>query len=279
LTDPVRALILGIVQGLTEFIPVSSSAHLVLVPWLFGWPGSGLAFDVALQLGTLLAVFVYFRDDLLGIARGSLRAIVRREPDGEPALRLAAALLVGSVPAAIVGFALENPIDQVFHAGERTEGSLLAIAGGLLVMGLLLVWAERTGTRTRLASSLGMGQVLLIGGAQALALMPGVSRSGSTITAGLLLGLQRPEAARFSFLLSVPITFGAGLLQAVRLLDEGGLPHGERLSFAVGVGAAAIVGYISIRFLLSFLQTHSNLPFAVYRVGLAILIGALVLLG
>ena len=277
MTDPLRALILGIVQGLTEFIPVSSSAHLVLVPWVLGWEGSGLAFNVALQLGTLLAVLVYFWRDLADIAVGGTRGLLLRRPEDEPRTRLALALVVGSVPAAVAGFLLEEPIARLFHEGGRSDTSLLAIAGGLVVMGLALLWAELAGSKERLAASLGMGQVLLIGAAQALALMPGVSRSGSTITAGMLLGLQRPEAARFSFLLSVPITLGAGLLETARLAGEGGLPRAEWGSFGVGILSAAVVGYASIWFLLSFLQTHSNRPFAVYRVGLALLVGVLVL--
>ncbi len=276
--DAWRALVLGIVQGLTEFIPVSSSAHLILVPWLLDWPGSGLAFNVALQVGTLLAVIVYFWRNLVQITVGSLRALVLRSPADRPWLRLAVLLLVGSVPAAIVGLALEEPIDRVFHAGERTTGSLLAIAGGLAVMGLALLAAEHWGTKHRLASSLGSGQVLLIGAAQSLALMPGVSRSGSTITAALLLGLQHKEAARFSFLLAIPITFGAGLLEGYRVLEEG-LPSGAWLSFAVGILSAAVVGYASIRFLLNFLQTHSTRVFAAYRMVIAAGIIILLLTG
>lgn len=279
MTDPLRALVLGVVQGLTEFIPVSSSGHLVLVPWLLGWPGSGLAFNVALQLGTLLAVLIYFWRDLLAIALGSVRAVFSRRPEDEQHLRLAVALVVGSMPAAAVGLVLADPIERLFHTGDRSTASLLAIAAGLFVMGLALLWAERAGCKSRMATSLGMGQVFLIGLAQSLALMPGVSRSGSTITAGLLLGLQRAEAARFSFLLAVPITIGAGLLEGWRLVASGGLPRSEWFAFGIGVSSAAVVGYLSIWFLLFFLQTHSNRPFAAYRVGLALLIVVLVASG
>lgn len=251
----------------------------MLVPWLLGWPGSGLAFNVALQLGTLIAVLVYFWHDLLSIVVGSVRGVFTRRPEDEKHVRLGAALVVGSVPAAMVGLLLEEPIEHLFHVGQLSEASLLAIAAGLFVMGLALLWAERIGSKTRVASSLGMGQVLLIGVAQSLALMPGVSRSGSTITAGLLLGLQRAEAARFSFLLAVPITIGAGLLEAVQLIQSGGLRREEWTAFAVGIISAAVVGYLSIWFLLFFLQNHSNRPFAAYRVGLAVIVVVLVLGG
>jgi undecaprenyl-diphosphatase len=272
--DPLHALILGVVQGLTEFIPVSSSAHLVLTPWLLGWEGSGLAFNVALQLGTLLAVLAYFWRELWQIGWGSLRALGGSRED-RPSLRLAGLLLLGSAPAALVGFLLEDPIDRLFHSGERSEVSLAAIAAGLVVMGLALVWAERAGEKGKLSSALGPWQVLFIGAAQALALMPGVSRSGSTITAGLLLGLQRAEAARFSFLLSVPITLGAGLLETPELAS---LRASEWPGFAVGVGASAVVGYLSIAFLLHFLQTHSYRIFALYRLALALVVLAVLTL-
>lgn len=278
MTDPVRALILGIVQGLTEFIPVSSSAHLVLVPWLAGWGGSGLAFNVALQIGTLLAVVVYFWTNLWNIATGSVRSLLHHRPEDEQWLKLAVNLVAGSIPAAIVGFVLEDRIDAVFHSGTISVRGLTAIAAGLALMGLALLWAEQWGSRTRESSSLGVGQVLLIGCAQSLALMPGVSRSGSTITAALLLGLTRAEAARFSFLLAAPITFGAGLLEGVQLASDG-LPRNQWLSFAVGMLAAAVVGYISIWFLLNFLQRHSTRPFAFYRVAVAMLVGVLLMGG
>lgn len=273
-----RALILGIVQGLTEFIPVSSSGHLVIVPWLFGWEGSGLEFNVALQLGTLVAVFVYYRRDLWQIASGSVRALAYRRPEDEQWLRLAGLLVLGTMPAVVAGLLIEDAVDDAFHSGAISRFSLTVVAAGLVLMGLALLWAERWGTRQRDASSLGPGQVLLIGVAQSLALMPGVSRSGSTITAGLLLGMKRAEAARFSFLLAVPVTLGAGALEGARLLDTG-LPRDQWLSFAVGVSSAAVVGYASIWFLLTFLQTHSTRPFAYYRVALAVVVGILLAAG
>lgn len=279
MTDPLRALVLGVVQGLTEFIPVSSSGHLVLVPWFVGWPGSGLAFNVALQLGTLLAVLAYFGRQLWEIGWRSVRGVAGRRAEDRPFVRLAAALIIGTIPGVVVGFLLEDVIDRTFHTGEPTSTSLLAIAGGLVVIGAGLLWAERIGGKDRPMEALGMAQALLIGIAQALALMPGVSRSGSTIAAGLLLGMKRPEAARFSFLLSVPITIGAGTLEAVRLAREGGLPSAEWAPFGVGMLSAAGVGYASIWFLLSYLQTHTNRVFALYRVALALLVIALVAVG
>lgn len=275
MTDLVHALILGIVQGLTEFIPVSSSAHLVLLPWMLGWPGSGLAFDVALQVGTLLAAVVYFFGELWWIARGSVAAVRNRSEDNLLALRMLMLLVLSSVPAAAVGLLLQDPIDRIFHSGTRSTSSLLAIAGGLALMGLGLLAAERWSSRTGYMERLRFTHAVLIGAAQALALMPGVSRSGATIGAGLLLGLRRDQAARFSFLMSVPITFGAGLLEAARLAKTG-LPRNEWGAFVLGILVAAVVGYASIRFLLRYLQLHSTWPFAIYRLGLAAVVLLLV---
>lgn len=275
MTDFVHALVLGIVQGLTEFIPVSSSAHLVLLPWMLGWPGSGLAFDVALQVGTLVSAVAYFWGELWWIARGSLGALHTRSEENLLAARVLLLLVLGSVPAAIVGLLLQDPIDRVFHAGQRSTFSLVAIAGGLALMGLALFAAERWSTRSRYMEGLRLPHAVLIGAAQALALMPGVSRSGATIGAGLLLGLRRDQAARFSFLMSIPITFGAGLLEGARLARTG-LPQNQWGPFLVGIAAAAVVGYVSIRFLLRYLQLHSTWPFALYRVGLAALVLVLV---
>jgi len=250
----------------------------VILPWLLGWPGSGLAFDVALQLGTLIAVFVYFWSDLWNIAIGSLRAPFTRNTEDLASLRMALMLTLGTVPAAVIGYVLEGPIDSVFHSGQISIFGLTAIASGLALLGLALLWAERWSTRTKKAMQLGLGQVLLIGLAQSLALMPGVSRSGSTITAGLLFGLERREAARFSFLLSVPVIFGAGVLEGSKLTNEG-LPRNQWTAFGVGIAVAGVVGYISIYFLLNFLQTHSTRIFAYYRVALALAIGVLVASG
>lgn len=249
------SLILGIVQGLTEFLPVSSSAHLIVVPWLFGWADPGLAFDVGLHWGTLAAVTAYFWKDLLSLALGALRFLKGDRTSSEG--RLALFLVLGSVPAAAAGFLLR-------HAAESTLRNPVLIVCTLSGMGLVLWAAERFFHHEKDLNSMDAKNAFGIGCAQALALVPGVSRSGATISAALALGLSRAEAARFSFLLSVPVTFGAGLLE---------IPHMKALantqSFWIGCISAAVSGYAAIGFLLRYVQTKSYAPFVVYRFLLA----------
>jgi undecaprenyl-diphosphatase len=273
-----QAIVLGAVQGLTEFVPVSSSAHLILVPWLFSWPAPGLAFDVALHLGTLLAVLAYFWRDLLAMLAAGLRSLATRRLD-DPQARLAWVIALGTIPAVIAGALFDDALEAFFHDPNGGPGTLpiLLIALLLGALGLVLWLAERLARHVRGLDSIGWRDGLLIGLAQALALLPGVSRSGSTLTAGLALGLRRDDAARFSFLLSVPIIIGAGAKKLFDVAQAGGFEQ-EPLLFAAGVLTAAVVGYLSIHFLLRFLRRDSADVFAYYRWVLAAALVALALL-
>ncbi len=279
----IQALVLGIVQGLTEFIPVSSSAHLIIVPWLFpGWPDPGLAFDVALHLGTLAAVLIYFWRDLIELLRCWVLSLPRlpgalRE---DAQARLAWMLIIASIPGAITGVLLDTPIEDFFH-GATTGGAvanqaILIVAGLLAVLGVLLYMAERLARHECGINEMTWRDAILIGLAQALAVLPGVSRSGSTITAGLWAGLKRDDAARFSFLLSLPIIAGAGLKKVYDVLKAHALGQAPA-DFVVGMLAAAIVGYLAIAFLLRYLRRNSTDLFAYYRWALAALLVVLVI--
>ena len=254
-----QALILGIVQGLTEFLPVSSSAHLVLVPWALGWtfdPDAAFVFDVLVQLGTLVAVVAYFWDDLTHIVGGTLRAVILRKRTDDAYVRLAWLIVLATLPAVVAGILLKTLVEQAF-------GSPLAVSGFLLVTAGLLFMAERLGKHLKPLEATTWADAVWIGLAQALALFPGISRSGSTIAAGLVRGMQRPAAARFSFLLSIPVMIGAGLL-AVR--DLAALPSAATMipTLLMGFAAAAIMGYLSIRWMLRFVARHSLDVFSAY---------------
>jgi undecaprenyl-diphosphatase len=238
-----HAAILGIVQGLTEFLPVSSSGHLVILPWLFGWQDPGLAFDVALHLGTLLALVIYFWKDWLDLITNWR----------QPLLWL---VLIGCVPAAIFGYKFDKYFETVFRSP-----ALVAIF--MIIMGFFLFLAEKTGKKIRELGTINLGDSLFIGFAQVLALMPGVSRSGITITAGIFKGLTRETAARFSFLLATPIVAGAALLKLRHVFS--GMPHEEYGPFALGVLCSAIVGFLAIKYLLQYLQRHTLYVFVWYR--------------
>jgi undecaprenyl-diphosphatase len=249
-------LILGIVQGATEFIPVSSSGHLVLVPWLLNWDDPGLAFDAVLHLGTLCAVIAFFWRDLKELVVGGLLSIKERSLAGEPRRKIAWLILLGTIPAAVIGFALEDFFEALFAAP-------LSVGILLLVTGVLLTVAERWGRRSLEMQELTWLDALMIGLGQAVAIAPGISRSGATISAGLWRGLQREAAARYSFLLATPIILGAGLLK-LKDLWEASLLSLSPLALLAGFLAAAISGFLSIRFLLGYLQKRGLYPFAVY---------------
>ena len=283
MNDILRAIVLGAVQGLTEFLPISSSGHLIVVPWLFGWEPFGLAFDVAVHLGTLSAVLLYFFSDLRAMALGGLRALpelARGRMPADPMGRLAVLIAAGTVPAVVAGLLLEEPIDAYFHADDVSHSAIVILALLLIAMGLLLGVADRYGRRRegRDIATVGWRDALLVGCAQALALLPGVSRSGATITTGLFRGMTRADAARFSFLLGVPIILGAGLREMVDLARDG-IPAGERGVFIAGVLTAAIVGYVAIAGLMRFLQHRSTDVFVIYRLGLGVSLLLLVLAG
>ncbi|MBI4318589.1 MAG: undecaprenyl-diphosphatase UppP [Chloroflexi bacterium] len=253
--DIIQAMILGIVQGLTEFAPVSSSAHLVLVPWALGWREPGLTFDTVLHLGTLVAVLAVFWREILAIVEAWLGSFVGRGQARVEA-RLAWLLIVGTIPAAILGYLFKDFFEELFSRP-------LWVGGFLLITALALVVAERYGDKRDTTAGLTLPKSLLIGLAQAFAIAPGISRSGSTISMGMIAGLARAESARFSFLLSVPIILGAAASQLKDLFDEGG-PDTVSAPLVVGFLAAAVSGYLCINFLLRYLRSRSLHVFAAY---------------
>jgi undecaprenyl-diphosphatase len=270
----VQAIVLGIVQGLSEFLPISSSAHLILVPWLFGWQDPGLAFDVALHWGTLVAVLAVFWRDWIRLIRAGALSILERRIGEDPDRRLFWALFVSSIPAAVVGKLLNE-------WAEETLREPLLIAATMSVMALLLWLADRYGAKTRREGEMRMPEALGIGVAQAFALVPGVSRSGSTISVGLAFGFTREAIARFSFLMSTPIIFGAGVLKFPKMLREmhAGTSHVGPVELLAGLVASAVVGVIVIRWLLNWLRTRTYSVFVAYRLLVAVLIVALWLSG
>jgi len=247
-----QALVLGIVQGLAEFLPISSSAHLVLAPWLFGWPDPGLAFDVALHVGTLIAVLWYFRGEWVRLAQSAFALIRTRRADTEEKRRFLH-LVIATIPAAIAGLLLEDYAESTFR-------SPTLIASTLIVMGIVLWGADRYAARDRPLASMRVRDAILVGVAQIFALVPGVSRSGSTMTAGRGLRFDRQSAATFSFLMSMPITAAAAILKVPTLLHAR-----EHTTLIVGIVAAAASGWLAIAVLLRYVSRHSYGVFALYR--------------
>jgi undecaprenyl-diphosphatase len=258
-----EAIVLGIVQGLTEFLPISSTAHLRIVPAFVGWQDPGAAFTAVVQLGTMAAVLLFFWRDLWGIAREFLLGLRRAEHRATLEFRMGLLIIIGTIPIGIFGLIFKDQIES----GAR---DLYVIGVAMIVLGLVLLWSERVGSRTRELGSITTRDGIVIGCAQACALVPGVSRSGATITAGLFLGFDRPAAARYSFLLSVPAVVLSGLFE-LRKIGEGG--GAGAVPTAIATLAAFVVGYASIALLLRYLASHSTLVFVVYRVA----VGALVL--
>jgi undecaprenyl-diphosphatase len=263
-----QALFLGVLQGATEFLPVSSSGHLVLVPWLLGWPSPGLAFDAVVHWGTALAVVIYFWEEWVRLVGGALlflelmwrRVTARSNPvadqkDSAPGM-LAWLILVGTVPGVMAGFFLEDFFAAMFARPA-------AAAGFLLVTAALLVAAERLGRRRRDLDDLQWVDALVIGAGQALAILPGISRSGATIAAGLTRGMRREPAAHFSFLLATPIILGAGLLKLVEMAQMEGFAA-QVPALIVGFVTSAVVGFACVHLLLSYLQKRRLYPFAAY---------------
>jgi undecaprenyl-diphosphatase len=275
--DILQAIILGIVQGLTEFIPISSSAHLIIVPWLFQWDDPGLAFDVALHLGTLVALLWFFAADWVRLIRAGIVSIVERKIGDDFDRRLAWLLMIGCIPGGIAGVLAESKVEELFHQPNAAHRPDAMIAMGIVIalLGAVLFIAERVARHLRALSAVSLKDAVIIGLAQALAIFPGVSRSGATITAGLALGFEREAAARFSFLLSAPIIAGAGAKSLWNVFGEmrrGAIASSELILFAVGFVAAALSGYLCIRFLLRFLQKNSTDIFVYYRWLLAALV-------
>ncbi len=266
-----EAIVLGIVQGLTEFLPISSTGHLRIVPAFLGWEDPGAAFTAITQLGTMAAVLLYFREDLMRIARAWLRSLREPAMRSDRDARTGWYIVLGTIPIGIFGLAFSDQIEN----GAR---DLYLIGTTLIVLGLLLLVAEKVGRRTRSLDDVGPRDGLVVGLAQAMALVPGVSRSGATITAGLFLGFDRESAARFSFLLSVPAVVLSGLFEMRKFIGEGGDDTGAG-SLIVATFFAFVVGYASIAFLLKFLASHTTYVFVAYRVVLGTVVLVLVSAG
>ncbi len=261
----IEAVTLGAVQGLGEFLPISSSGHLIVVPWLVGWPEHSLSFDVALHLGTLVAVLAAFAADWVRLVSAAVRGLLAGRPFGDRDARLLWLLALASVPGGIAGLALEKWADSVFRSP-----ALVAI--DMAVLGAVLFAADRRAPATGSSPEIGVREALLIGCAQAFAIVPGVSRSGATISAALFLGQKREDAARFSFLLATPITAGAALVKVPHLL------RGGEADFAlVGIVTAAVFGLLSIRVLLAYVRSRDYRPFVFYRFAFALVVLAVFL--
>ncbi len=264
---PITAIFLGIVQGITEFLPISSSGHLALLEHYLKVEGGGLTFDIILHMGTLAALLTYFFSDWQDMGRALLRPTYKNRPER----RLAICLAVATIPGALAGVLLEKKAETLFRQPLR-------IAFLLAGVGLLLILGEKLARHRRTLSGLSVREGFLIGLSQALAIMPGVSRSGITMTTGLLLGFTRETAARFSFLLATPIIAGSGLYKLLKSFFAAPPPISVS-SAILGFLAAVVSSYLAIRYLLQFLRHHTFIPFAVYRLALAGLIVILSLLG
>jgi undecaprenyl-diphosphatase len=278
-----QSIVLGLVQGLTEFVPVSSSAHLIIVPWLLNWTDpalDSLTFDVALHLGTLLAVIVFFWADWLRLIGAWFKSILERRIGDDHDRRMGWYLVLGTIPGAVAGYFLEGAVTTSFHVAPIPRPSMLLMALAIALLGFLLWLVDRSLAPGRPLSALSRKDAIVIGLAQALAIFPGVSRSGATITAGRALGLDRASAARFSFLLSAPIIAGSGsvsLYHLIKGVHAGAIAGSELSIFPLGFLAAALSGFLCIKLLLSFLQTHTLKGFAIYRFALAALVLAVAL--
>jgi len=257
-----QAIVFGAAQGLTEFLPVSSTAHLILLPWFLGWPDPGLAFDVALHLGTLIALLIYFRAEWIALTLSALGILRGRTQS--PDARMAMLIVIATIPGAVAGALLEHRVEDAFRAPQ-----LIAVM--LIVMALVLVVAEIVGHREKTLDEISWGDAIGVGIAQAFAIVPGVSRSGSTITAGLFLSMKRDAAARFSFYLSAPIIAGAIANQTLHIVKSG-LGVEQMTAFVVGIISSGIVGYAAIAFLMRYLQTHNTFLFVFYRILLGIVV-------
>jgi len=264
----IQALIMGLTQGLTEFIPVSSSGHLVLIPWLFGWKDpfiDSVLFTVVLHMGTLLALLVYFWRDWLKLIPAGLAAIRDRSFKGDPDRKMAFLLITATIPAVLVGPIFDTKLEELVREPAR-----IAL---MLCVGAAILWlADRWGSKKREMDSMSFPEALGIGVAQTIALVPGISRSGISISAGLFMGLSREDAARFSFLMATPVVAGAGLWEARKLLTHEAGVNPEVNLVVIGFIAAAISGLFAIRFMLAFLRRQPVTVFVVYRVAAAILV-------
>jgi undecaprenyl-diphosphatase len=260
-----EAVVLGVVQGLTEFLPISSTAHLRLVPTLFGWGDPGAATSAIIQLGTMLAVVAFFRRDIVDLFKAFIRGILRGKPFEEFDSRMAWYIAVGTIPVGLLGLFFKNFI-------ETSARSLYLISASLILLALILAVAERISAFRRDVSSITFGDCIIVGFAQALALIPGSSRSGTTITAGLFLGFTREAAARFSFLLSIPAVVASGLFELYEVRHS--ISGVVAVDLSVATIVSAVTGFAAIAFLLKFLRSHTTYAFIWYR----ILLGGIILL-
>ncbi len=262
----VESFVLGLIQGLTEFIPISSTAHVRVIPALLGWNDPGAAYSAVIQLGTLLALLVYFRADIRSFTVESVRGVFSGRPFEHPDARIAWYLVIGTIPISIFGLVFKDFIT----GGAR---SLYVIAGSLIALAVILFFADRRASAAREVKDLSLWHVILIGLSQSMALIPGSSRSGTTLTGGLLLGYSRAASMRISFLLGIPAIGLSGLYELYKewnhLMEAGPLP------LVIGIVVSAVSGYASIAFLLNYLKTHSTLVFVVYRTLLGLMILAL----
>ncbi len=261
MTQVLQAVVLGAIQGLTEFLPISSSGHLVLLEKVFGWAEQGLSFDVALHVGTLLALLVYFRREWIAVIRGFFTSFRIRPRAWDLDQRLAWMIVLASIPAAAAGALLGDTVEKNLRAPALV--ALLLVVGGLIMLA-----AEMLGSKKRGFESLRASDAGVVGLAQVLALAPGVSRSGITISGGMLNGLESEAAARFSFMLSAPVIAGAGVWEGAKLVSDG-LADAAPGVFAAGFVTSAVVGFFTVKYLLVYFRRHSLLPFIVYRFALA----------
>lgn len=257
-----QSFVYGVVQGLTEFLPVSSTAHLRIVPALVGWDDPGAAYTAVIQLGTCLAILLYFFRELLNVTVGFFRGLFDKDLRSGLEFRMGVYLIVATIPVGVFGLVFSN----VIETGAR---NLWVIATTLIVLALVLLAAERVGRRDRTEEDLNLKDALAVGGAQALALIPGASRSGTTITAGLFRGLDRSTAARFSFLLSVPAVILSGLFETRDIGGAGGASVGATM---IGIVVAFVVGLASIAWLMRWISKHGTYVFIVYRIALGLLL-------
>lgn len=257
-----QILILAVVQGLTEFLPISSSGHLILSPYLFGFADQGLSLDVAVHLGSLFAVMAYFRQDIASIIVGWTQSVLPGGQSNEES-RLGWAIIIGTLPVVIVGLLIKEIVESHFRAPW-------VIGAATVIFGLLLWWADVSARRQRDTRSISLRDALIIGAAQILALIPGTSRSGITMTAGLMIGLTREAASRFSFLLAIPTILASSLLVTLDLIEQPQTPDWNGL--LIGVVASAIAAYLCIHLFLKFIERIGMLPFVIYRMALGALI-------
>jgi undecaprenyl-diphosphatase len=265
-----HAIVLGIVQGLTEFLPVSSSAHLALVPWLFGWEDQGLSFDIALHIGTLVAMILYFFKDWVQVIGQGIGLDLGFDPALRRNKNLLWWLVLASIPAGVIGLLVKDLAENVWRHNQYLIGTMF------IVVAIFMWWTDKVGRKAKDLGHVGLGDSMIIGAAQAIALVPGTSRSGITISTGLLRNLDRPSAARFSFLLATPATAGAAAKDFYDLYKHGGgIPASMQMPFAVGILVSGLTGIVVIQFFLNYLRRRSLNFFVAYRIVFGIIVIAL----